>query len=102
MRSQKPLPAVPDSVICRVAGIEATLRGDASDPRIAWLQDDAGNDISLVWPPDWTARFSPRLEVVDAAGRTRLHDGDAVSSVCFRGPPNDRDAVVMIGGLGAG
>jgi hypothetical protein len=56
---QKPLPAVVDSISCRGAGIEATLRGDASDPRIAWLQDDAGNDISLVWPPGWTARFSP-------------------------------------------
>ena len=53
---------------CRGVGLGGVvLTGDPSDPRVAWMM--AGSTRSdVLFPPGFTARFTPRLEVLDGAG----------------------------------
>ena len=42
-----------------------TLAGDASKSPPVWGVDGAGATFAIFWPPGFTARFSPDLEVLD-------------------------------------
>ena len=70
---------------CRGIGLDAWLTGDPSDPRVAWLADDRGIRVDIVWPPGYTARFTPALEVVTSEGFVRLRAGDHVDGGCTTG-----------------
>jgi hypothetical protein len=77
------LPVVADNGgICAGVGIEGTLRGDPTDPRVAWLQGPAGGRRDVVWPSGYTARFDPALTVRDADGKVQFREGDPITGAC--------------------
>lgn len=70
---------------CRGVGLaQATLRGDPSDTRVAWITTPSGR-VDVVFPFGFVARFNPRLEVLDGRGMVVARDGDAVSGACTTG-----------------
>lgn len=99
----QPNPALPtvDAGGCRGVGIpDATLTGDPKEPRVAWVIQD-GHRRDVVFPNGYTARFSPKLEILDASGHVVARDGDAITGGCTTGsdaqgallilwPPGDR------------
>jgi hypothetical protein len=66
-------------------GLDATLVGDAHDPRLAWLVIQ-GKRVDIIWPPRYTARFTPDLEVLDESGTVVFRSGDRISGGCAAGP----------------
>ena len=86
--SRLPLPTMAtDSQACRGVGLDAVLTGDRSDPRVAWLVGPDGTGRQdLIWPPGFSARFSPNLEVLDATGAVVLRAGDHVDGGCVASP----------------
>ena len=68
---------------CGGIGInDGTLRGDPHDPRVAWLDLGGSGTMDLVFPTGFTARFTPRLEILDANGQVRFRDGSAITGGC--------------------
>lgn len=88
--SEFALPTVPSAVssACRGVGLRATLHGDPSDPRIAWVVYDGGGRRDVIWPTGYRARFAPRLEVLDTDGRVVLGEGDRIEGACVTDDPN--------------
>ena len=84
----RPLPTVESfSGACRGVGLDARVTGNPSDPRLAWLvagDDQARRDV--LWPPGYTARFTPRLEILNENGAVVFRDGDPVTGGCVTGP----------------
>jgi hypothetical protein len=72
------------------------LTGSPLDPRIAWLEPGGAR---LVWPAGFSARFTPRLEIVDRDGSVVMREGEQVSGACVAGPVDDPGRVLMIEGL---
>lgn len=69
--------------ICAGVGIGALLRGDAPDPALTWVEDTTTHTRrDVVWPVGYRARFTPRLEVLDASGAVVLREGDLISGTC--------------------
>jgi hypothetical protein len=66
--------------------MNTTLAGDPSDPRLAWLVQPGGQRLDVVWPPGFTARFVPTLEILDAAGDVVFRAGDPVDGGCTEYP----------------
>jgi hypothetical protein len=88
------VPPVWLGTMCAGVGVEATLHGDPSDPRIAWLENrlgvpegTTGRRMDVVWPAGFRARFTPKLEVLDDLGQVVLREGDLVGGAC--GSPVD-------------
>ena len=72
--------------VCGGIGInDGTLRGDPHDPRVAWLDLGGPGTMDLVFPTGFTARFTPRLEILDANGQVRFRDGSAITGGCVWG-----------------
>ena len=67
---------------CAGVGVRAVLHGSAADPRVAWLVNDLGTRMDVVWPPGYRARFTPTLEVLDANEVVVLRAGDPITGVC--------------------
>ncbi len=91
--STLPLPAVASigappgvPVACAGVGLAMVLRGDASDPAVAWLVpfDRAGRK-DVLWPAGYRARFAPTLEVLDTKGVVVARDGDFIDGACVAG-----------------
>ena len=87
-----PLPspfAIPSGtkVACAGVGIDATLHGSASDPHLAWLENNLGTRIEVVWQPGYRARFTPKLEVLDESDEVVLREGDHIPSGCVTDDP---------------
>lgn len=81
------LPTVDTSGWDACAGIgvvDAQLRGDPVDSRVAWLSSSFGRK-ELVFPVGFTARFMPDLEVLDRAGVVVAREGDAIEGGCVTG-----------------
>lgn len=74
-------------VACGGIGIDATLHGSASDPHLAWLVNDLGTRIEVVWPPGYRARFAPTLEVLDESDEVVLREGDHITGGCVTEDP---------------
>ena len=71
---------------CAGIGInDGTLRGDRRDPRVAWLDHGSSGTMDLVFPTGFTARFTPRLEILDATGQVRFREGSAITGGCVWG-----------------
>jgi hypothetical protein len=75
---------------CGGTGTDATLRGDPLDPAVTWLDPNPGFDWMgepwrhyVTWPPGFTARFTPRLEVIDPIGQVVMREGDHVEGSCL-------------------
>lgn len=82
---------------CRGIGLDATLAGSPADPRVAWLVVTRnGGRLEIVWPPGFSARFTPHLEVLDASGRTVFRAGDKIAGGCVAGPPEDPGRLLLI------
>ena len=81
---QLPLPTAPaDLQLCLGLGhAGATLHGDPERPGLTWLDVGGGQEREVLWPPGYTARFTPKLEVLDAAGRTVLTEGAILTGMC--------------------
>jgi|GEM_PF-2561403 len=79
---RRPALAAGEYYMCAGVGLlHATLRGDPSDPWVAWL-DLGARRANVTWPDGYRARFSPDLEVLDAAGTVVLRDGSSISGAC--------------------
>jgi hypothetical protein len=82
--------------ICRGVGLDAVLRGSPDDPRVAWLESaqalppgfpsPSGPPATIVWPAGYRARFTPKIEILDADGTVVLRDGDRVEGACVNDP----------------
>jgi hypothetical protein len=83
--------------LCTGVGLfSTTLTGHPADPRVAWLRSPAGRH-DAVFPPGFTARFSPRLEVLDPTGKVVGREGDDIDGGCVTGP--NADGPLLIFGL---
>jgi hypothetical protein len=81
---------------CRGVGLDAVLRGSPDDPRVAWLESaqalppgfpsPSGPPVTIVWPAGYRARFTPKIEILDADGTVVLRDGDRVEGACVNDP----------------
>lgn len=68
----------------RGVGLDAVLRGSASDPRVAWAVDKvSGQRVELVWPPGYRARFDPGLTIFRAGGSIVAREWDLVTGGCI-------------------
>jgi hypothetical protein len=80
-----PLPAAdPIGDGCASVALDGQLAGHTADPRLAWIEraDGSAERIDVVWPPGYSARFAPGLEVLDADGRVVLREGGRVDAGC--------------------
>jgi hypothetical protein len=76
--------ALPDA--CAGIGLQAALTGDPHDRRFAWLKDaSSGGRIDVVFPPGFSARFTPNLEILNAADQVVGREGDPVEGGCIVG-----------------
>jgi hypothetical protein len=80
---------LPSGVVlgCSSTLTPSVLRGNAADPRKAWLVGYDGKRIELIWPEGYTARYAPSLEVLDPTGHAVLEAGDFVDGTCGIGDP---------------
>ena len=94
----RPLPTLSsDNGGCRgVALLNVTLAGDPNDPRVAWLASTGGGRREIIWPPGFSARFDPNLEVLDAAGREVFRAGDKIGGGCVAGPAEHPASLLLI------
>jgi hypothetical protein len=67
---------------CNRVSLDATLHGDPLDSMVAWLVTANGTRVNVTWPPDYSARFSPGLEVLDATGALVLRAAADITSAC--------------------
>ena len=94
----RPLPTIAtDNGGCRGVGLEAHITGNPSDPRLVWLVGLQGDRTDVIWPPGYTARFTPRVEVLDQEGAVVYRDGDAVSGGCVTGPDAQGPLLIRAG-----
>jgi hypothetical protein len=80
---------------CRGVGLDATLAGAADDPRVAWLVAAGGGQADIIWPPGFTARFDPELEILNQSGAVVYKAGDKITSGCAA-PADSRGQVLVI------
>ena len=69
---------------------DTVLRGDASDPRVAWIEQHVAlpeaspQDITVavIFPAGYRAAFTPKLEILDENDKVVLRDGDPIQGTC--------------------
>ena len=94
--SAPPSPAAPargtlrtedvSGMVCAGVGfVDATLRGDPNYPGVAWFDEGQYGTSSVAFPKGFTARFAPRLEILDESGVVQFRDGDAIDGACVWG-----------------
>lgn len=92
------LPTVGDWLSGACAGIglvDATLNGDPADPRIAWLDLKGYGRREIVFPPFYTARFVPSLEVLDEADHVVARAGDRIDGGCVTGSDGNDPLLIL-------
>jgi len=75
-----------DGACAGIGLLNETLAGSPSDPRLAWLVRPGGQRLDVEWPPGFTARFAPGLEILDASGDVVFRAGDTVDGGCTGDP----------------
>jgi hypothetical protein len=78
---------------CDGIDLNAELMGDPDDPRVAWVVDTVRGRLEIVFPPGFSARFTPDLVVLDDEGSTVGVEGDHVRDGCVTGL---EDGVLLI------
>jgi hypothetical protein len=68
-------------------GADWTLHGSPDDPRSAWMIEPDGRRTELAFAPGWSARFTPRLEVLDATGAVIAREGSEITADCGTADP---------------
>jgi hypothetical protein len=81
-----------DNAACMGVGFgDAFLRGDRTAAEPVWIELASGLGgnarRSVTWPAGFRARFTPRLELLDASGRIVAREGDLLTRL--GGYPND-------------
>jgi hypothetical protein len=89
-----------DNGWCREVGYDGVLHGDPGDPRVAWGDKETPVNrvvlrTELVWPPGYTARFTPQIEIVDASRHVRFVAGDMIEGGCVSGLENSGSLYVI-------
>lgn len=75
-----------DGACAGIGLLNETLAGDPSDPRLAWLVGPGGQRLDVEWPPGFTARFVPGLEILDPSGDVLYRAGDTIGGGCTGDP----------------
>ncbi len=93
-------PKLPEGaqVMCEMALLEGVLHGDPGDSRVAWLAPPTGVRRELQWPWGFTARFTPKLELVAEGGAIVAREWDDVDLGGGIAPDSDVFAVCEING----
>lgn len=65
--------------------LDATLQGDPNDPRVAWIAVTGHGARGVIFPKGFTARFAPKLEILDSTGLVRFRAGDSIDGGCVWG-----------------
>ena len=77
------LPVYGQGIPCEWPGFAMVLHGSVTDPPWVWLESLDGKErLDVAWPPGYTARFTPALEVRDARDATVTREGDLVDGAC--------------------
>lgn len=76
------LPSTDHTNCVRISLFGVSLYGSSDYARLAWM-GSGGNQIDVVWPAGYWARFDPYLEVLDAGGHLVARDGSRVTSACL-------------------
>lgn len=63
------------------------LHGSLSDPRITWIIQPDGTRMDLAWPPGYSARFTPDLEVLDDRTSDVAREGSLATGGCLTAEP---------------
>ncbi len=60
----------------QLAGLR--LRGATSASPAAWVEDDQGKKLSIIWPNGFSARFDPSVSLIGPRGDVVARDGDVL------------------------
>jgi hypothetical protein len=96
-KPQSNLPTVATFNECAGVGTSGHIASNPADPRIAWLALESGIRREVIWPPGYTARFTPKLEILDETGAVAFRDGDSVGGGCVTGPDEDSPLLIAAG-----
>lgn len=84
------VPAMPPAdVLCagprEIGGAALVLTGSPDDPRVAWMLR-LGQQLELRWPVGYSARFTPKLELMDENDKVVGREGDVALGGCETSP----------------
>ena len=84
------VPAMPASdVLCNVprviGGAALVLTGSPNDPRVVWMLR-LGQQFELRWPVGYSARFNPKLALMDENDKVVGREGDVALGGCETSP----------------
>jgi hypothetical protein len=65
------------------------LTGAIDDPRVTWFAGTRDRGARIKWLPGYTARFRPKLEVVDPSGVVVAREGDRLRATRYHVLLND-------------
>jgi hypothetical protein len=51
---------------------------------------------AVIWPTRFTARFAPRLEILDASGAIVFRAGDKIEDACTAGGAGDPGDLLLL------
>lgn len=60
-----------------------------------WMQID-GQRAAVLWPPHFTARFSPSAAILNESGEQVAKDGDELTTVILGPKSKDKDACGLV------
>jgi len=78
----EPIDGVP--VLCGGVGFigEYRLHGSSTDQRLVWMTVPDGSRQELAWPLGYSARFIPKLELLDETGSVVGREGTLITGGC--------------------
>jgi hypothetical protein len=79
-----------------VGFLDAYLHGSQTDPRVAWLDFGKGGRREVVFPIGYTARFMPKLEILNEKGEIVGREGDAIDGGCVTGVGGPHEPMLIL------
>ena len=80
-----PAPDVLCNVPREIGGAALVLTGSPNDPGLVWLMR-LGQRLELGWPVGYSARFTPKLELMDENDNVVGREGDVALGGCETSP----------------
>lgn len=77
-------PGVTSAACAGVGYPDVIVHGDPDASVKVWLEpisSTAPSRIDAIWPAGFVARFTPRLELLDASGKVVVREGDVLKTV---------------------